>query len=115
MNQLGSSKSVTVRNSHQLHYQLRGNGPHAILCIPGALGTALTDFLPQLEYFGHEGSGFTVVGMARTLLAMGHLDLQNMTLLSSQITSSKSTHCHVDGYALMKALSFKKFLVLGLE
>ena len=48
LNQSGSSKSVTVRNS-QLHYQLRGNGPHAIPCIPGALGTALTDFLPQLE------------------------------------------------------------------
>ena len=63
MNQSGSSKSVTVRNGHQLHYQLRGNGPHAILCIPGALGTALIHFLPQLEYFGREGSGFTFVCM----------------------------------------------------
>ena len=47
MNQLGSSKSVTLRNGHRLCYQLRGNGPHAILCIPGALGTALIHFLPQ--------------------------------------------------------------------
>ena len=62
LNQPGITESVAVRNG-QLHYQLRGNGPHAILCIHGALGTALTDFLPQLEYFGRERSGYTIVGM----------------------------------------------------
>ena len=51
-----------MRNG-QLHFQVRGDGPHAILCIPGALGTALIDFLPQLEYFGRKGSVFTIVGM----------------------------------------------------
>ena len=79
MNESESTKSVTVRNSHQLHYQLRGNGPHAILCIPGVLGTALINFLPQLEYFGREGSGFIIVGMDP--LGYGaSIDLQNVSL-----------------------------------
>ncbi len=31
-----------------LHYEERGEGP-ALVCIPGALGTGITDFAPQLE------------------------------------------------------------------
>ena len=48
-------------NGTELHYEMRGNGPHPIVCIPGALGTIESDFRPQVEYFGREGSGFTVV------------------------------------------------------
>ena len=48
-------------NGVDLHYEVRGNGKHPIVCIPGALGTAKTDFEPQLAYFGREGSGFKIV------------------------------------------------------
>ena len=82
--------SLPVRNG-QLHFQVRGDGPHAILCIPGALGTALTDFLPQLEYFRREGSVFTIVGMDP--LGYGVSRPQNAIFLLSQTarTFSKLT------------------------
>lgn len=49
-------------NGVDLHYEMRGSGAHPIVCIPGALGTKESDFGPQLEHFGREGSGFTIVG-----------------------------------------------------
>ena len=75
----------------------------SFLCIPGALGTAQIHFLPQLEYFGREGSGFTVVCMDP--LGYG---------------ASRPPKCDfylkmdaLDGYALMQALSFEKFSIFG--
>ena len=108
MEQLGSSNSVTVRNC-QLHYQLRGNGPHAILCIPGALGTALSCFLPQLEYFGREGSGFTIVGMDPLGYGASRPPEREFPIEPDHFLKIDA----MDGYALMQALSFKKFSVLG--
>lgn len=32
-----------------ISYMKVGSGPHAVLCLPGALGSAWTDFKPQLE------------------------------------------------------------------
>ena len=109
MNQLGSSKSVTLRNGHQLCYQLRGNGPHAILCIPGALGTALINFLPQLEYFGREGSGFTIVGMDPLGYGASRPPEREFVIKPDHFLKMDA----LDGYALMQALSFKKFSVFG--
>ena len=45
----------------EIYFERRGSGPRALVCIPGALGTVATDFAPQMEYFGREGSGYTVV------------------------------------------------------
>ena len=45
----------------QLYYEIRGDGSHPIICIPGAIGTAKMSFEQQLDYFGRQGSGFTVV------------------------------------------------------
>ncbi|XP_043075960.1 LOW QUALITY PROTEIN: valacyclovir hydrolase [Puntigrus tetrazona] len=42
------SAKVSV-NGVSLHYQRTGNGNHAVLLLPGALGSAQTDFAPQLE------------------------------------------------------------------
>ncbi|XP_048063823.1 valacyclovir hydrolase isoform X1 [Megalobrama amblycephala] len=36
-------------NGVDLHYQRAGDGKHAVLLLPGALGSAQTDFGPQLE------------------------------------------------------------------
>ena len=101
---------MPVRNG-QLHYQpLRGNGPHVILFILGALGTALTDYLPQLEYFGCEGSGFTIVGMDPIGYGVSRPP-EHEFLVSEQDHFLKMDA--MDGYALMQVLSFKKFSVLG--
>ena len=39
-------------NGVELHYESRGSGSQVVLCIPGALGTARSDFPPQMDYFG---------------------------------------------------------------
>jgi len=45
-----SLKSVKVSvEGRSIHVVRRGNGPKAVLLMPGALGTATTDMLPQLE------------------------------------------------------------------
>ena len=109
MNQSGS---VPVRNAngHQLHYQLRGSGPHAILCIPGALGTALINFLPQLEYFGRDGSSFTIVGMDPLGYGASRPPERDFVIKPESDCLRMDA---LDGFALMKALSFKKFSILG--
>lgn len=48
-------------NGVQLYYLRSGTGPHPILCIPGALAPCEWAFASQLEYFGREGSGYTIV------------------------------------------------------
>ncbi|KAG1667596.1 Valacyclovir hydrolase [Nymphon striatum] len=37
-----------------IHYEKYGNGDHAVLLLPGALGTTQTDFSPQLEHLNRE-------------------------------------------------------------
>lgn len=54
-----SSDFVTVNNK-KLHFVRRGDGDHPLLFLPGALGTALTDFSPQIEGFSE--SEFTIIG-----------------------------------------------------
>ena len=103
------NQSVTVRNGHQLHFHLRGNGPHAILCIPGALGASLVHFLPQLEYFGREGSGFTIVGMDPLGYGASRPPERDFVIEPDHFLKIDA----LDGYALMKALSFKKFSIFG--
>ena len=51
-------EAFSTINGVQLHYEVRGNGMHLVICIPGALGSARSHYEPQLDYFGREGSGF---------------------------------------------------------
>ena len=102
------TNSVAVRNE-QLHYHLRGNGSHTILCIPGALGTALTDFLPQLEHFGRQESGFTIVGVDPLGYGASRPPEREFLVKPDHFLKRDA----LDGHALMQALSFRKFSVLG--
>ena len=43
-----SSQYVSVEDK-KIHVVKKGNGPQPLLLLPGALGSALTDFKPQLE------------------------------------------------------------------
>ena len=98
-------------NGVQLHYERRGAGPHAILCMPGALGSAVTDFGPQLEYFGSEEqrSLFTCVsydprgyGLSRPPRRDFHTEPEIFLKTDA-----------LDAHALMKMLGFSSFSVLG--
>lgn len=49
------SNNLTLPEGQKLHYEVRGQGPKTALLMPGALGTATSDFAPQLEHFtGHQ-------------------------------------------------------------
>ncbi|KAM4628932.1 valacyclovir hydrolase [Polymixia lowei] len=56
--------SVTSGREHvngvDLHYEQTGRGKHAVLLLPGALGSTQTDFGPQLKSLSKER--FTIVG-----------------------------------------------------
>lgn len=52
-----SSSTVSTASLRcPVHVLKGGNGPHSILCIPGALGTALSDYSQQLNYFSKHDS-----------------------------------------------------------
>ncbi len=43
-------EKVTLPSSGQtIHYNISGSGGHPVLLLPGALGTAKTDFPPQID------------------------------------------------------------------
>lgn len=46
-------------SGQQINYVKVGQGPHTLLCFPGALGTIWSDFKPQIE--GLDRNKFTVV------------------------------------------------------
>ena len=101
-------ESVAVRNG-RLHYDMRGNGSRAILCIPGALGTALSDFRPQLEYFGRKDSGYTIVGMDPLGYGASRHPKRQFLVEPDHFLKMDAQ----DGHALMQSLSFKKYSILG--
>jgi len=50
----------TQIGDQRIHYLKRGEGPEPVLLMPGALGSARSDFTPQLEQFSEEN--FTLIG-----------------------------------------------------
>jgi len=46
-------------NDTDLNYLKTGNGPHKLLCLPGALGSIWTDFTPQIK--GLDKNLFTII------------------------------------------------------
>ena len=96
-------------NGIRLHYQLKGSGAHHVLCIPGALGTAKTDFSPQLEYFGRDGSGYTIVAFDPRGYGLSRPPRREFVTKSETFLKIDA----VDACALMKALGVSNFSVLG--
>merc|ERR1711936_821862 len=54
-----TSQYVSVEDK-RIHVVRKGSGAQPLLLLPGALGSALTDFKPQLE--GLDGDKLTVIG-----------------------------------------------------
>lgn len=93
----------------ELHVERRGTGPLALVCIPGALGTVATDFLPQMEYFGRDGSGYSIVsfdprgyGASRPPERVFFTDYEHHMRRDAR-----------DAYEITKVLGYPKFSVLG--
>jgi len=94
--------SVADINGVKLHYQVRGSGSHPLVCLPGALGTIENDFSPQLDYFGREESGFTIVafdprGYGGSRPVQRFKDGSNFFMVDAD-----------DAHTLMQELSFHK-------
>lgn len=93
----------------RLHYERNGVGPHGLLCIPGALGTARTDFSPQLEYFGRVGSGYTIVSYDPRGHGASRPPNRHYQVIPEHFLKTDAN----DAGGLMKALGFSKFSILG--
>ena len=103
--------SVEIETGVKLHGHTAGDGKHHILCIPGALGTGLTDYKPQLEYFGRVGSGFTITSFD----PMGYGKSRGET--KRKFTTSPTHFLKqdaIDAYqGMMNEMAVDKFSVLG--
>ena len=103
-----SQQTLTV-NGVRLCYWRKGNGPHAILCIPGAIASCEWAFASQLEHFGRKDSGYTIV--AYDPRGYGHSrPPEREFCLQEEHHLKRDAN---DAYHLMKSLGFLEFSVLG--
>lgn len=93
----------------RLHVVINGTGSHPILCIPGALGTAVTDFEPQLKHFGENDSGFTVVSFDPA--GYGKSRPPNRTFSTDPMLFFQQDA--IDGHEVMINKGFSQYSVLG--
>ena len=105
----GTSGKMKV-NGVDLYFERYGNGPHALMFIPGALGSVRTDFAPQMEYFGRPGSGFTVVGYDPR--GYGKSRPHNRKYLPFPDPLFYETDAH-DAVGVMQKLGYSEFSLVG--
>uniref|UniRef100_A0A8C4ZMV3 AB hydrolase-1 domain-containing protein n=1 Tax=Gadus morhua TaxID=8049 RepID=A0A8C4ZMV3_GADMO len=102
------SSSVTAGRQHingvQLYYERTGIGKHAVLLIPGALGSTLTDFGPQLKSLNKEM--FTIVGFDPRGYGRSRPPERDFPPNFFERDAK-------DAVDLMKALGFSRFSLLG--
>ncbi|XP_056233675.1 valacyclovir hydrolase [Seriola aureovittata] len=91
-------------NGVDLYYEQTGRGKHAVLLLPGALGSTRTDFGPQLKALNKEH--FTVVGWDPR--GYGRSRPPDRDFPSDFFERDAK-----DAVGLMKALGFGKFSLLG--
>ena len=96
-------------NGVQLCYWQKGNGPHVILCIPGAVASCRWAFASQLEHFGREGSGYTIVAYDPRGYGKSRPPERNFCLQEEHHLKRDAN----DAYHLMKSLGFLQFSILG--
>ena len=106
---VSSSNARVTANGTQLYYERRGAGPHVILCMPGAMGTAETDFSPQLEYFGREGGGFTAVSFDPRGYGKSRPPSRVFQTTPEHFLKTDA----LDAESLMRALGFSSYSILG--
>lgn len=110
----GDQKLKVAVNGAELHYVRAGVGTRPILCIPGALGTAVGDYSKQLEFFGageDEGTGtqFTIVAFDPRGYGSSRPPTREFQIKPVHFLKQDG----LDGHALMHKLGFEKFSVFG--
>ncbi|XP_053570647.1 valacyclovir hydrolase-like isoform X2 [Bombina bombina] len=100
----GITSSRLEVNGVNLHYQRTGWGKHAVLLLPGVLGSSQTDFAPQLTYLNKEL--FTIV--AWDPRGYGRSIPPNRDFPPDFYERDAK-----DAVDLMKALKFERFSLLG--
>ena len=103
----GTTGKIRADDGVELYYERRGDGPRAIICIPGALGSVGTDFSPQMTHFGREGSGFTIVGFDPRGYGKSRPHARNFSAPGFYRRDAE------DAAGVMEKLGFRKFSVLG--
>ncbi|XP_070816690.1 valacyclovir hydrolase isoform X1 [Chaetodon trifascialis] len=91
-------------NGVDLYYEQTGRGKHALLLLPGALGSTRTDFGPQLKSLNKER--FTIVGWDPRGYGQSRPPDRDFPLDFFERDAK-------DAVDLMKALGFSKFSLLG--
>ena len=91
----------------ELYYEICGGGPRAVILIPGALGSVGTDFGPQMDHFGREGSEFTVVGFDPRGYGKSRPHKRDFSAPEFYRRDAR------DAAGVMTSLGFQKFSVLG--
>ncbi|XP_077789438.1 serine hydrolase BPHL isoform X2 [Podarcis muralis] len=98
-----TSAKVEV-NGVRLHYQQTGSGSHAVLLLPGMLGSGQTDFGPQLKSMNKQQ--FTLVAWDPRGYGKSIPPLRDFPADFFERDAK-------DAVDLMQALKFKKFSLLG--
>ena len=109
-----SNCPTTIQQKHlvngiELHSTQNGRGPHPILCIPGALAPCQWTFSSQLEYFGREGRGYTIVAYDPRGYGNSRPPDREYQMIPEHHLKADAD----DAYRLMKTLGYQQFSVLG--
>ena len=104
-----TGKKTVNTSGGQVYYEQQGSGKHAILCIPGALGTVMSDFSPQLEHFGRADSPYTIVAFDPMGYGSSRPPDRNFAT-KPELFFERDAY---EGHALMNSLSMPKYSVLG--
>lgn len=97
-----ASDSIQV-NDQKIHFVKRGSGSHPLLFLPGALGTATSDFSPQIENF--DPDMFTIIGWDPPGYGQSRPPNRNFENFFNKDADM--------AVATMKNLGFEKFSMLG--
>ncbi|XP_034256082.1 valacyclovir hydrolase [Thrips palmi] len=100
----GMERGQEKLDGFNISYVRTGSGPNAVLCLPGALGSALTDFRPQLEHL--DKKNFTIIAWDPPGYGQSRPPDRDFT--------GDFFHRDADvALKLMKALKLPKFSMLG--
>ena len=104
------SREVNARNCKFNVQQRNPDAPHQILCLPGSLGTAATDFSVQLKNGIGEKFGLVAIDPR----GLGH---SNVSTDGKQFVREYPADFYLqdalDGASIMKALGYTKYSVMG--
>lgn len=93
-------------NAYNINYTRFGSGPKAVILIPGALGTAATDFLPQTQQLPKLLPNYSIISFDPPGYGKSRPPQRTFPL----------NFYYRDAFVaneLMKALEFEKYSILG--